>query len=58
MLKEIDIDAFAEKVTAVVEFIEREDVSAADKNEMLHYIIEKVVFDRPNGNVALYFQDV
>lgn len=56
--KDIDIDGFAKKVLGVVEFIEREDVSAAAKNEALHTIIEKVVFEKAKGNLAIYFHDL
>lgn len=52
---EVDIDVFAKKVLGVVEFIEREDVSEAAKNEALHTIIEKVVFEKAKGNLAIYF---
>ncbi len=58
LVKETDIDAFAEKVASVVEFIQREDVSEADKNEALHHIIEKVVFEKAKGNLAIYFHDI
>ena len=56
--KEIDIDVFAEKVAAVVEFIEKEDVSDSVKNEALHTIIEKIVFEKAKGNLAIYFHDI
>ena len=53
--KEIDIDAFAEKVANVAEFIKRKDIAASAKNEALHTIIEKVVYEKTNGNLAIYF---
>ena len=56
--QEVDIDAFAEKVAGVVEFIERDDVDAAAKNEALHTIIEKVVFEKAKGNLAIYFHEI
>jgi hypothetical protein len=56
--KEIDMDAFAEKVAGVVEFIEREDVTPSAKNEVLHTIIEKVVFEKAKGNLAIFFHDI
>ena len=56
--KEVDIDAFADKVAGIVEFIEREDVSASAKNEALHNIIEKIVFEKAKGNLAIYFHDL
>ena len=56
--KEIDIDAFTEKVAGIVEFIEREDVTPSAKNEVLHTIIEKVIFEKAKGNLAIYFHDL
>ena len=56
--KEIDIDVFAEKVAEVVAFIEKEDVTDAVKNEALHTIIEKIVFEKAKGNLAIYFHDI
>lgn len=56
--KEFDLDAFTKKVAGIVEFIEREDVSEASKNEALHHIIEKVVYEKAKGNLAIYFHDI
>jgi hypothetical protein len=56
--KEINIDVFAEKVAGIVEFIEREDVTVSAKNEALHTIIEKIVFEKAKGNLAIYFHDI
>ena len=56
--KEIDIDAFAKKVAGIVEFIERDDVTASAKNEALHNIIEKIVYEKAKGNLAIYFHDI
>ena len=56
--KEIDMDTFAEKVAGIVEFIERDDVTASAKNEALHTIIEKVVYEKAKGNLAIYFHDI
>jgi DNA invertase Pin-like site-specific DNA recombinase len=56
--KEIDIDAFAQKVAGIVEFCKRDDVTDAAKNEMLHTIIEKIVFEKAKGNLAIYFLDI
>lgn len=52
---EVDIDVFAAKVLSVVEMLEREDVSVTAKNEALHTIIEKIVFEKANNNLAIYF---
>jgi DNA invertase Pin-like site-specific DNA recombinase len=56
--KEIDIDAFTDKVAGVVELIEREDVTIEAKNEALHHIIEKVVYEKAKGNLAIFFHDI
>jgi DNA invertase Pin-like site-specific DNA recombinase len=56
--QEIDVDAFSKKVAGIVEFIEREDVSESAKNEALHTIINKVVFEKAQGNLAIYFHDL
>ena len=55
---EIDANAFAKKVLAVLEFIQKDNVSATAKNETLHTIIEKVVFEKAKGNLAIYFHDI
>ena len=56
--KEFDLDAFTKKVASVVEFIERDDVTEAAKNEALHNIIEKIVYEKAKGNLAIYFHDI
>lgn len=56
--KEIDIDSFTDKVAGIVEFIERDDITASAKNEALHTIIERVVFEKAEGNLAIYFHDL
>lgn len=58
IFQEIDVEAFAKKVAGVVEFIERNDVTDTAKNEALHTIIEKVVFEKAKGNLAIYFHDL
>ena len=56
-VKEVDMDEFAKKVAGIVDFIEREDVTAAAKNEALHTIIETVIYEKAKGNLAIYFHD-
>ena len=56
--REIDPDAFAKKVSGVIEFIERKDVTEKAKNEMLRTIIKKVVYEKAKGNLAIYFYDI
>ena len=55
---EIDVNAFAKKVAGIVEFCKRDDVTDAAKNELLHTIIEKIVFEKAKGNLAIYFLDI
>ena len=56
--QEFDVDAFAKKVAKIADFIEREDVTEAAKNEALRTIIEKVVYDKANEKLAIYFHDI
>lgn len=58
IFQEIDVEVFAKKVAGVVEFIRREDVSETAKNEALRTIIEKAVFEKAKGNLAIYFHDI
>lgn len=55
---QIDINAFTEKVIAVLKFIERDDVTETAKNEALHTIIEKVVYEKAKNNLAIYFHEI
>ena len=48
--------AFAEKVSSIIEFIEDDTVSPEAKNEALRTIIDKIVYDKPNSSVAIYFR--
>ena len=56
--KEFNLDEFAAKVAEIAAFVEREDVSTSAKNEALHTIIEKVVYEKAKGNLAIYFHDI
>ena len=56
--QEFDVNAFTKKVSEIVKFIERDDVTEQAKNEALHTIIEKVVFEKAKGNLAIYFHDI
>lgn len=56
--KTFDVNAFADKVADVIEFIEHDDISAASKNEALHTIIKKAVYHKANGELAIYFHDI
>ena len=56
--EEVDMNAFTKKVAAVADFIGRDDVSEEAKSEMLHTIIEKTVYDKAKGNLAIYFSNL
>lgn len=56
--KEIDVNAFAKKVTSIIEFCKREDVTEKAKNEALRTIIDKVVYEKAINNLAIYFHDI
>ena len=53
---EINPNLYAKKVSEVVEFVKRTDVTPTAKNEALRTIIEKIVFEKAKGNLAIYFQ--
>ena len=55
---EIDIDAFTKKVTDILKLIERDDVTEAAKNDALHTIIEKIVYRKAEGNLAIFFHEI
>ena len=54
---EIDPDAYAKKVAEIVEFIKRDDVTETAKNEALRTVLEKIVFEKAKGNLAIYFHE-
>jgi hypothetical protein len=51
----IDTAAYAKKIGEVIELIKREEVTPQAKNEALRTIIEKVVYEKANNNLAVYF---
>ena len=55
--KTIDPDAYTRKVVEIVDFIKRSDVTERAKNEALRAIIEKVVYEKAKGNLAIYFHE-
>lgn len=56
--QEVDVKALTKKVTNVLRFIQRDDVTESAKNEALHTIIEKAVFQKAEGNLAISFHDI
>ena len=55
---DIDLDAYAKKVSEIVEFIKRDDVTETAKNEALRTIIENIVYEKAKGNLAIYFHEI
>ena len=53
---EIDRDAYAKKVAEIVAFI-KSDASTKAKNEALHTIIEKIVYEKAKNNLAIFFHE-
>ncbi|MBQ9345890.1 MAG: recombinase family protein [Oscillibacter sp.] len=51
----IDIAAYHNKVMEVLRVVEDESVSNQAKNEALRSILEKIVFNKPQGNFDFYF---
>lgn len=58
MTEEIDLAAFARKVSEVAAFIKRDDIAPSAKNEALHTIIKKIVYEKDEKNLAIYFHDL
>lgn len=58
VVREVDVDVFAKKVKGIVEFCKRTDVTESAKNEALRTIIEKIVYEKANENLAIYFHDI
>lgn len=56
--QEIDGDAFVGMVESVLRFIRRNDVSEQVKNEALHTVINKIVYEKEKGNLAIYFHEI
>lgn len=52
---EIDTRIFSQKVHDIIEFIERTDVTPEAKNAAIRTIVEKVVYEKEKGNLAIYF---
>lgn len=51
----IDTASYAKKVAEVIDIIKCEDVAPQAKNDALRTVIEKVVYDKANNNLAIYF---
>ena len=51
----VNINDFAKKVDKIVKYIKRTNVSQKAKNDALHTIINKVIFDKPNHKIDIFF---
>ena len=55
---EFDKDAFAKKITNVLALLDDDQATTTAKNEALHTIINKVVYEKAKSNLAIYFHDI
>ena len=53
---EINPNVYAKKVTEILDFIKDPNATEKAKNEALRTIIEKVIYEKAKGNLAIYFQ--
>ena len=51
----VDIAAYHNKVMAALEIVEDASVDIQARNEALRSILEKIVFNKPQGNFDFYF---
>ena len=51
----IDINLYKERTREIIQFLKDENVSPAAKNKALRSIIEKIVYDKPNNSLSIYF---
>lgn len=58
VIQETDINVFAITVSNVLDLIQRDDISVTAKNEALHTIIEKIVYKKAEGDLAIYFHEI
>ena len=57
-VEKIDIEAYTKKVAGILDFIKSDAISPEAKNEALRTIIETMVYDKANNNLAIYFHDI
>jgi DNA invertase Pin-like site-specific DNA recombinase len=55
---DFNADEFAGKVIGVLSFLEDENASPTAKNEALRTIISKIVYQKADKNLAIYFNDI
>jgi N-methylhydantoinase B/oxoprolinase/acetone carboxylase alpha subunit len=56
-VEKIDVDVFTKKVAGILDFIKSDEASPAAKNEALRTIIETIIYDKAENNLAIYFHD-
>jgi DNA invertase Pin-like site-specific DNA recombinase len=54
----VDPDIFSAKVSDIITFIKRPDVTPAAKNEALRTIIHKIIYEKANSTLAIYFHEI
>ena len=54
----IDINLYKERTLEIIQFLKDENVSPGAKNKALRSIIEKIVYDKPNNSLSIYFFDL
>lgn len=52
----LDVAAYTEKVAKVLEIITAEGIAPAAKNEALRTVVEKIVYNKPEERVEIYFR--
>jgi hypothetical protein len=52
----LDKAAYAEKVAGVLEIIASEEIAPEAKNEALRTVVEKIVYNKPEERVEIYFR--
>lgn len=57
-VEKIDVAVYTKKVAGILDFIKSDDVTPQAKNEALRTIIETIIYDKANNNLALYFHDI
>ena len=56
-MDEFDLEAFKNKIRVGLETLQRNSVSAAEKNSILHQFIKKIIYNSNEKNVSIYFKD-
>lgn len=53
----INLDAYTRKVTQIIELIKSESATEQEKNEALRTIIDRIIYEKPKNNLAIYFHE-